>query len=89
MGDKGGKKDKEKNKQQRLTKQKQEGAKEAGQGPAKDSLAGSSSTGGGRRQSLRRSRFTRDHEFGWETILGATGQSEGFQTHAAGQPIAR
>jgi hypothetical protein len=22
-------------------------------------------------------------------ILGATGQSEGFQTHAAGQPIAR
>ena len=39
MGDKGGKKDKEKHKQQQLTKQKQEEQKEAGQGPAKDSVA--------------------------------------------------
>jgi hypothetical protein len=37
MGDKGGKKDKEKNKQQHLTKQKQEGQKKHDKAPAKKS----------------------------------------------------
>jgi hypothetical protein len=36
MGDKGGKKDKEKNKQQQLTKQKQEGQKKHDNAPAKN-----------------------------------------------------
>ena len=38
MGDKGGKKDKAKSKQQQLTKQKHE-EREAGQSPSKDSVA--------------------------------------------------
>ena len=41
MGDKGGKKDKEKNKQQQVTKQKQEEQKKHDKGPAKNSVAGS------------------------------------------------
>ena len=40
MGDKGGKKDKEKNKQQQLAKQKQEGQKKHDKAPAKNSAAG-------------------------------------------------
>jgi len=40
MGDKGGKKDKEKNKQQQLTKQKQEEQKKYDKAPAKKSVAG-------------------------------------------------
>jgi hypothetical protein len=40
MGDKGGKKDKEKNKQQQLTKQKQEAQKTHDRVPAKKPLAG-------------------------------------------------
>ncbi len=41
MGDKGGKKDKEKNKQQQLTKQKQEEHTKHDKAPAKKSVAGS------------------------------------------------
>lgn len=41
MGDKGGKKDKEKNKQQQLTKQKQEEQKKYDKAPAKKPVAGS------------------------------------------------
>ncbi len=40
MGDKGGKKDKEKNKQQQLTKHKQEEQKKHGKAPAKKPAAG-------------------------------------------------
>jgi hypothetical protein len=40
MGDKGGKKDKEKNKQQPADETETGGAREAGQGPAKGSVAG-------------------------------------------------
>jgi prophage tail gpP-like protein len=40
MGDKGGKKDKEKNKQQQLTKQKQEEQKKHDNAPAKKPAAG-------------------------------------------------
>jgi hypothetical protein len=40
MGDKGGKKDKEKNKQQQLTKHKQEDQKKHDKAPAKKSAAG-------------------------------------------------
>ena len=40
MGDKGGKKDKEKNKQQQLTKQKQEEQKRHDRAPAKKPAAG-------------------------------------------------
>ena len=40
MGDKGGKKDKEKNKQQQLTKHKQEEQKKQDKAPAKNPLAG-------------------------------------------------
>jgi hypothetical protein len=40
MGDKGGKKDKEKNKQQQLTKQKQEEQNKLGRAPAKKPAAG-------------------------------------------------
>ena len=40
MGDKGGKKDKEKNKQQQLTKHKQEEQKKHDKAPAKNHLAG-------------------------------------------------
>ena len=42
MGDKGGKKDKEKNKQQQLTKHKQGEQKKHDNAPAKKPLAGSS-----------------------------------------------
>jgi hypothetical protein len=42
MGDKGGKKDKEKNKQQQLTKQKQEEQRKHDKAPTKKSIAGSS-----------------------------------------------
>ena len=41
MGDKGGKKDKEKNKQQQLTKQKQEVQKKQDKAPARNPVAGS------------------------------------------------
>ena len=41
MGDKGGKKDKEKNKQQQLTKQKQEEQKKHDRAPAKAAVTGS------------------------------------------------
>jgi hypothetical protein len=40
MGDKGGKKDKDKNKQQQLTKHKQEAQKKHDNAPAKKSVAG-------------------------------------------------
>jgi hypothetical protein len=40
MGDKGGKKDKEKNKQQLLTKHKQQEQKKHDKAPAKNSVAG-------------------------------------------------
>jgi hypothetical protein len=40
MGDKGGKKDKEKNKQQQLTKHKQEGQTKHDKAPAKKPVAG-------------------------------------------------
>ena len=40
MGDKGGKKDKEKNKQQQLTKQKQEEQKKHDKAPVRKTLAG-------------------------------------------------
>ena len=46
MGDKGGKKDKEKNKQQQLTKQKQEEQKKHDKAPAKNSVAGSEGESG-------------------------------------------
>jgi hypothetical protein len=48
MGDKGGKKDKEKNKQQQLTKQKQEEQKKHDKAPAKNSVAGSAQGDHGR-----------------------------------------
>ena len=48
MGDKGGKKDKEKNKQQQLTKQKQEEQKKHDKPPAKNSVAGSAQGDRGR-----------------------------------------
>ena len=48
MGDKGGKKDKEKNKQQQLTKQKQEEQKKHDKAPAKNSVAGSAQCDRGR-----------------------------------------
>ena len=68
MGDKGGKKDKDKNKQQQLAKQKQEEQKK--QDKARQRRG---TEAGGRRQSqLSRSPFTRDHEFRWEIIPGAT-----------------
>ena len=41
MGDKGGKKDKQKSKQQQLTKQKQEVQKKQDKAPARNSVAGS------------------------------------------------
>jgi hypothetical protein len=81
MGDKGGKKDKEKNKQQPADETETGGAQEAGQGPAKDSVTGEvhrqQAVVGKASCQIRRSPFTRDHEFRWEIILGA------------GQPIAR
>ena len=48
MGDKGGKKDKEKNKQQQLTKQKQEEQKKQDKAPVRNSLAGSAQGDRGR-----------------------------------------
>jgi hypothetical protein len=48
MGDKGGKKDKEKNKQQQLTKQKQEKQKTQDNAPARNPQSGSASGDNGR-----------------------------------------
>ena len=48
MGDKGGKKDKEKNKQQQVTKHKQEEEKKHDNAPAKNSVAGSAQGDRGR-----------------------------------------
>ena len=48
MGDKGGKKDKEKNKQQQLTKLKQEEQKKHDKAPARNPVAGSASGDRGR-----------------------------------------
>jgi hypothetical protein len=48
MGDKGGKKDKEKNKQQQLAKQKQEEQKKRDKAPTKNSVVGSAERDQGR-----------------------------------------
>ena len=63
MGDKGGKKDKEKNKQQQLRKQKEEEQRKQ-EGQAKDSVAGMQATAGGRHRQRagRQSPVRENHE---------------------------